>query len=273
VSEPEEEEMNRNKFVALCLILVFLVAASLTAQENSAKITATIIYDNYDLKDSDLKEDWGFAAIIRGFDKLVLFDTGTKGDFFMGNLEKAGVKPEEIEVVILSHQHYDHIGGLQSFLKSNSKVKVYIPASFADSVRQMIKNSGAECIDVSNKMEILPGLFTTGEMGKGLIEQSIYFDCTKGRGIITGCAHPGIENIVEFVHNSTGKTVGTVIGGFHLMSASESRLLKIAETLDNAGVSRLLATHCTGDPAREFFKKHYGDRFIQKGLSETIEIK
>lgn len=155
----------------------------------------------------------------------------------------------------------------------NHDVKVYIPASFPDEVRKQITASGAQYVDVKGKREILPGLYSTGEMGSGLIEQSVFFSPERGAGILTGCAHPGIENIVEKVHSFTGKKVGVVIGGFHLMSASGSRLESIVETFEKTGVTRLLPTHCTGDPARSYFKKHYGEKFIRKGLSETIVLK
>ena len=265
--------MTRKSTLLAVVCLFLLISAVAVSQDSAENISVTIIYDNYDLKDSPMQEDWGFAAVIKGFGKLVLFDTGTKGDLFMGNLAKSEYKAEDIEVLILSHQHYDHIGGLAKFLEKNNKVKIYIPASFNQQVKQLIKKSGAEFTEVTGKREILPGLYTTGEMGDRIIEQSVYFDCAKGRGIVTGCAHPGIENIVAFVHKATGKPVGTVIGGFHLMSASSERLEGIKKTLDDSGMTRLLATHCSGDPARSYFKKIYGDRFIDKGLSETVVIR
>lgn len=267
--------MNRKNILLLvsaALLLLAFASGLFAGSDDTGEITVTIVYDNYDLIDSNLEEDWGFAAIIRGFDKVVLFDTGTNGKIFMGNLEKAGVDPSEIKIVILSHEHQDHIGGLQAFLSKNHDVKVYVPASFKAPFKKLISDSGATCIEVKENMEILPGLFSTGEMGEAIIEQSLFFNCEKGRGLITGCAHPGIERIVSRVYGYIGKDVNTVIGGFHLMQASEERLATIQETFSKAGVHYLLATHCTGDKAKAYFQKSYGERFINKGLSQTITI-
>lgn len=79
----------KNSRSILVLLLVLLFSIAVIAQENKQPVSITILYDNYDLVDSELEEDWGFAALIRGFDEVVLFDSGTKPDLMMGNLEKA----------------------------------------------------------------------------------------------------------------------------------------------------------------------------------------
>ena len=51
------------------------------------------------------------AYVVRTPDKVVLVDAGLGTNLF-DNLFSLGIKPEEVDVVLITHMHYDHIGGL-----------------------------------------------------------------------------------------------------------------------------------------------------------------
>jgi 7,8-dihydropterin-6-yl-methyl-4-(beta-D-ribofuranosyl)aminobenzene 5'-phosphate synthase len=60
-----------------------------------------------------------------------------------------------------------------------------------------MKRYGAELIETKGTREILPGLFTTGELDGPVKEQAALVQTEAGTAVITGCAHPGIVRIVE----------------------------------------------------------------------------
>jgi len=75
----------------------------------------TIVYDNEVYKkDAGLKSDWGFSCLIETENEDILFDTGAKGKILLNNMEKLDVEPEKISKIIISHEYWDHYGGLKT---------------------------------------------------------------------------------------------------------------------------------------------------------------
>lgn len=263
---PEEAEKVKEKF--------FQKEFKLSQPETmeKAKITLITIYDNYQA-DPRLKTGWGFSCLIKIRDKNILFDTGADSETLLFNMEKKEIDPKEINLIVLSHIHGDHVGGLEGILKRNGKVKVYIPTSFPDSLRQKIKSYGGEYIDVKNSMEISEGVYSTGEMGTWIKEQSLIVNTEKGLILITGCAHPGVVNIIEKAKEMfPEKNVFLVLGGFHLSGASDSELKGIIENFRKLGVQKVAPCHCSGDRCRELFKEEYKENFLENGVGKIIEI-
>ena len=122
-------------------------------------------------------------------------------------------------------------------------------------------------------IEICKDVYLSGEMGTQIIEQAIIFDLDDGLVVITGCAHPGIASMVKNIREHHNKDVKFVFGGFHLMQHSADQVKEIIKQLNETGVVKCGATHCTGDNAVEIFKKEYGDNFVGMGVGRIIEIK
>ena len=110
------------------LILIMSNSFSMDISEvDLSKIKLTILYDNKLLKE-DLECDWGFSCLIEGAEKTILFDTGTKGSILMSNLKKMNISPEIVDVVVISHDHFDHAGGLEDSRKGRQR---HLPARFS----------------------------------------------------------------------------------------------------------------------------------------------
>jgi len=152
----------------------------------------TNIYGNTALTDKGYKADYGNAFLIESKDKIVLFDTGWKGDILLHNLKTAGIDPDSIDILVFSHGHFDHTRGLEEFLKnrtSNKPLKIFLHpdalkeknAKFIGKLLLLLKlkkrfgNLGFT--DISNNLkekvsfefirdpqEIISGLFTLGEI-------------------------------------------------------------------------------------------------------------
>ncbi len=231
----------------------------------------TIVYDNNPYKEG-LKTAWGFSCLIRGTEKTILFDTGGDGSILLANLQELSINPEEIDLIVLSHIHGDHVGGLNSLLKKNSKVIVYLPESFPESFKDDIMEHGVKVVAVREPLKICEGIYSTGELGLWIKEQSLIIQTEKGLVVITGCAHPGIVKIVNKAKYLVQNDVLLVMGGFHLAGESKREIEKIVSGFMRLGVRYVGPCHCSGDNARQLFKKEYGENFINVGIGRVITM-
>lgn len=208
----------------------------------------SIIYDNT-AYNPELREDWGFSAMIETHDKNILFDTGANGAILLSNMQKLKISPEEINTVFISHAHWDHTGGLKDFLKENNNVDLWLPPSFhfGGNVRKIH--------DQEVPATISKGIYTTGEL-EG-IEQSLCVETSKGVVVIVGCAHPDMKSIIHTA--SRFGQVCAVIGGMH---GTRPELLE-APSLINP-------THCTQHKSE--MKNLYPEKYIEGGAGRVIEI-
>ncbi len=246
-------------------------SSGIMPEEGIKILTIIVIYDNNPYKEG-LETAWGFSCLVRGAEKTVLFDTGGDGSILLANMKRLGIDPKEVEVVVLSHIHGDHVGGLSSFLSENHDVTVYLPKSFPQSFKDGVKRYGAEPVEVYDPLKICEQVYSTGELGVGIREQSLVIHTEGGLAVITGCAHPGIVSIVEKAKDLVKAEVLFVMGGFHLGSKSEGEIEQIIASFKQLGVRYAGPCHCSGDRARQLFEEAYGKNFLRIGVGETITI-
>ena len=87
----------------------------------------TIVYDN-EVRKLELQADWGFSCLIeaQGMPQI-LFDTGASGLILLHNIKALGLAPSTIGIIVISHPHSDHTGGLWDLLEANNAAEIYIP--------------------------------------------------------------------------------------------------------------------------------------------------
>ena len=262
--------MKKSFVFLLCFVLFFCVFGKSNADDKN-HIEIAILYDNYVSKEG-LEADWGFSCIVKGTEKTILFDTGTKSEILFSNIEKLNLNPEDVEFIVISHNHGDHTGGLYSFLEKNNDVTVYLPVSAQDEYADRIKATEARAVFVNDPVEICHDVYLTGEMGDQIKEQSLILNTDKGCVVITGCSHPGIVDIIKRAKEILNKNVRLVFGGFHLLRKSENEIREIIHQFKELGVEKVGATHCTGDNVIEFFRKEYGENFVEMGVGKIIVL-
>jgi 7,8-dihydropterin-6-yl-methyl-4-(beta-D-ribofuranosyl)aminobenzene 5'-phosphate synthase len=229
-----------------------------------------IIYDNNPYK-MGLETAWGFSCLVKGPAKTILFDTGGDGSLLLRNMKSLGIDPKEIDLIFLSHIHKDHVGGLWHVIERNPKVIVYIPESFPDGFKKEVKGRGIKLVEVQRSMKMCEGVYSTGELGSDIKEQSLIAQDERGLLVITGCAHPGIVNVVNKVKGFFRENIYLLVGGFHLGGKSKDGLKTIASALKKASVCNVGSCHCSGDAAIEVLMKEYQKNLLNVGVGRVIK--
>lgn len=160
-----------------------------------------------------------------------------------------------------------------------------------------LKKLGGYPILSRDPIKLFPGVWTTGEIERRndfeKVEENYEFVDSEGRvrhddilddialvlklregiGVITGCGHAGIVNILEKAFSLTGsKKVKFVLGGFHLSEASDERIFKTVQSLSSLDIEAIYAGHCTGTKAICEMLKAFGSKLKQIYVGMTIEI-
>ncbi|HBK54556.1 MBL fold metallo-hydrolase [Syntrophomonas wolfei] len=247
--------------------------------------------------------EYGFSALLEVDERKILFDTGSNDALFK-NAENLGINLEEVEALVISHGHFDHTGAVIPFLQRFGPKKLYLhPDIFSQRFLQMKKGlgpnigcpfaaedlvkNGAEIIFIDSFSEIMPGVFISGEIPRknsfentggnfkvatahGLLEDKLLDDMAllvdhpEGLIIISGCAHSGMINTIEYIQERTGRSkMLAFIGGTHLITASEDRLAQTIAVLKMMDIEKIAVGHCTGFYAAARLLNELGPRVIK----------
>lgn len=103
---------------------------------------------------------------------------------------------------------------------------------------------------------------------------SMWFETDAGLVILTGCCHSGLVNTVSYIRKVSGiERVNGIIGGLHLLQASEKRLEKTQEFIADCELKFLIPCHCTGPNVVDRFVQVYGEKLVRPGRAgQTFDI-
>jgi 7,8-dihydropterin-6-yl-methyl-4-(beta-D-ribofuranosyl)aminobenzene 5'-phosphate synthase len=281
-----------------------LASAGMAAAEPNSRIT--ILYDAFGT-DAEMKKDWGFSALVEIAGKRILFDTGNDPDIFAANVNAKGIDLTKIDFVVLSHRHSDHMAGLNYVLSVNPTVKIYapkegfgiygssLPSSFyrkEESLPPQMRYydgkppevmkfgtawRGANFELIDKTTEIAPGitliaLVSDAPGTKELKELSLAVNTADGMVLVVGCAHPGIERIVEAAAAINSK-IRLIAGGLHLVVAPDEVIARVVATLrDKFKVENIAPGHCSGEPTFAALKQAFGDRYLYAGVGTSLPL-
>ncbi len=224
-----------------------------------------------------------------------LFDTG-QGDLFEKNAKVMNVDLSLIDSVIISHGHYDHAGGLDHFLRINTKATLFIketalkPKYNGDRFIGFNHNSSlseGRLNFVNSPAEVSPGLFLmpkikifnysdTSFIKDDSFDDELYLVFNDGKclTVISGCSHRGMTNIIRSAEEYFNLPVFNIIGGLHTRSASESRLQFISNELAGSNLKSASLCHCTGIDSYCYFKRNLKDiRISYNSCGSRLYIK
>jgi 7,8-dihydropterin-6-yl-methyl-4-(beta-D-ribofuranosyl)aminobenzene 5'-phosphate synthase len=217
------------------------------------KITALI--ENKNTDNENLVAEHGLSLHIQTKDKNILFDTGASGVFTENALE-LGINISDVNLAVISHGHYDHGGGLESFISENKKAPIYLRNSTDEEYffkafifmkrpvgldKELLNNKSSRFNFISQNTEIEKDIFlitgikqdnpippgskylykkVDGELQKDDFHHELMMVIKDNEDIVlfTGCSHHGILNMVETaLELFPGSSIKAVFGGFHLI--------------------------------------------------------
>lgn len=253
-----------------------------------------------------LQAEHGLSLFVETNEKRILFDMG-QTDLFCKNAQTMGIDLAEIDFAFLSHGHYDHGGGLETFLMKNQTTPVYLNENaFSQNYNATEKYIGLDksllenpitqnrFIYIKDEYSITPdfSVFSCNTWNKTVQTQTdslkqfidgkfvpenfnhehyLLINENGKKILITGCSHKGILNLTEWFKPDV------LIGGFHLKSlnveneADSNELKNIALSLKKYP-TKFYTCHCTGKTQFTFLKELMQNQLDYISTGDTIFI-
>jgi 7,8-dihydropterin-6-yl-methyl-4-(beta-D-ribofuranosyl)aminobenzene 5'-phosphate synthase len=274
------------------------------------KVKATVLCENYVLGNRGALAEHGLSIFLETDYGNYLMDTGS-GKAIVNNSLVFGCDLKTVKGIIISHNHWDHTGGLIPVLEVKGEMEIYShPGLFRESyffrdggyhyigvpfTRQAIEDRNVKFNFSTEFREIAPGLWLTGEVPRiteyeightnqvlktesGYLkdnvidDQSIVIETGKGLLVILGCCHSGIINTLNYIFEKMGsRHIYAVIGGTHLAPVSEEQREKSIGALKGFDIERIGISHCSGLKTAVRMVEDFGDRFFFCNVGTTIE--
>lgn len=269
----------------------------------------TVLMENTALS-PELTAEHGLSLFVETDSARFLFDAGQSGAF-ADNAKKLGADLRGADFAVLSHGHYDHGGGLETFTRMNPRAKIYIHrAAFGDYYAE--RADGLEYIGIDQSLDLYrftmtPDEYTIddelrlfgavpdpiGALAASSTLRQRTWDGTRQdvfaheqnllilegdkAVLVAGCAHRGIVNIVRKAEELLGRKLTAVVSGFHLFQLKEGDpkadgLIQSTAQALTEGDTVYYTGHCTGDYAYEKLKEILGDQLHRISGGMRFEI-
>ena len=269
---------------------------------------------------------WGLSFLLelvdaKGEERRVVFDTSANKEAFLYNVKQVKANLSNVDCVVISHGHSDHTAATVEVVKASGGVKVYghphtfLPRFSVDRAGKRrrggppegqnledIERAGGEMVLTALPVEIVPGLWTTGQVdrvttferisspvgsgGKRIIvvdgeekddqildDQAIWTD-VQGVGpfVITGCAHAGPINTLLKAQSLGGfREIHALIGGTHLVGREDKYIEQTIEELRKFRLDLISPCHCTGFKATTRILQAFPKAFVLNFCLRVIE--
>lgn len=253
-------------------------------------VKVTTLIENSPGEHHALKTEHGISFLIEKDGHNILFDTGQTGTF-IENAEQLRVDLRSVEAVVLSHGHYDHSGGIRHLASLSTDFRLFMGEGFFDEKygfknnsyeylgnnfdEQFLKEHGIAYQFIDQPLlEIVSGVYVVTQFPRKYSDEVINprfkvmkngsfqpdpfddevllaVDSTEGLIVLLGCSHPGMKNMLDAVADRIKRPIYAVLGGTHLVEASDKSLEVSLSYLDNDDLKVIGVSHCTGQTAMD----------------------
>lgn len=257
-----------------------------------------------------LVAEYGLSILVETDEQKILFDTG-QNISVVHNAPLLGVDLRDLDLIVLSHGHYDHTGGLKRVLAETGEIEVLAHPDIFKKRYAMhetsrtsigipytmreLEDAGAKFRFRKEPTRIGP-IMVTGEVERktdfeqidatlfaeegGELkgdelqdDQALVLTTANGLFVVLGCAHRGMINTIEYARKITGEErIYGVIGGTHLVAADARQMEETIRALKAYGIQLLGVSHCTGPRASGRLAAEFGDRFFSNNTGSIIEL-
>jgi 7,8-dihydropterin-6-yl-methyl-4-(beta-D-ribofuranosyl)aminobenzene 5'-phosphate synthase len=270
----------------------------------------TTLIENHPGNDPLLGCEHGLSILIESSEKTVLLDTGQTG-LFLRNAKTLKKDLESVDQIILSHGHYDHVGGVQPLIRQlHNRPEIWVGDSFFEpkccqDSENHYRPNGVDFTPSDLCSLGFPLCFMTEEhldLGGGIHlfrnfpqdpqqdlsafrygkpdyppddfrdEIVVGLSMSYGMVVVCGCAHRGILPILQTIRQRSGQPIAGIIGGTHLRDAAEPRMIQVIEALQPMSLRLVACSHCTGDAQAEQLRTAFPNTFFLNRTGSCIEI-
>ena len=290
----------------MTLLAVMVSGFAHAGDSPTSQVEVLNLYDNFGSEEHGATLDWGFSTLVRYRDMTILFDGGSSAELLERNAQALGVDLREVDIAVLSHNHYDHISGFDHLLAVNSDVQIFLPndrllggrpsrdaeeAEWNASHQRGYRFPDADVRYVKNHQEIAPGvrvIVTKSELVGyfykyppydqeplflGLPEVTLALETDTGWVVVTGCSHSEVVRIVQAAKSELGGEIQGLVGGFHLLPYSEEEVALVVRQLhDDLAVKAVAPAHCTGETAHGLLENAFGLKYTEFGLGGRVSF-
>ena len=230
----------------------------------------TVLMENTKLEGSNFCVENGLSMLVEKDGKTILFDTGSPKNYAIENAEELGIDLSKVDVVVISHGHDDHTGGLLKFFEINDNAPVYLKKEALNSI-YVKRPDGEKYIGLDSEIvekhldrlhfidktiEIVRGVFLVSRIkrkfpipstnsvlflkeGDKLVNDTFEHELfmvveeNDNLTVFSGCGHNGIKNIISTAKKDfPNKNINTVIGGFHLQAGGSTFVVAKKEEIE-----------------------------------------
>lgn len=270
---------------------------------------------------------WGLSFVLEFIDakgdyRKIVFDTGIHKKSLLYNIKQLDMDLSDVDCVVISHGHGDHTASTVEVVKAAGGTKIYahphtfLPRYYQDRSGKRrkhgipkgegleeIEEAGGEVLLNAKPVEILPGVWTTGEIQRTTLferplplskrekmiimvdgketedqildDQALWMDVEKtGSFVITGCAHAGpINTLLQVKKLGKFNRIHGLIGGTHLIGRSEDYFKQTVEELRQFGLSLISPCHCTGFKATSLLWQQFPNEFVLNFSGRIIDVR
>lgn len=262
------------------------------------KLEMTVLIDN--MAAEPLVGEWGLSILITADDRRILLDTGASHQFAQ-NAERLGIDLDTVDTGVLSHAHYDHADGMETFFLQNRSAPFLVRRGACENCygvkdgelryigiqRGVLKRHEARVQYVEGVCEITDGiwlvphrradysaialrndLYTLSEGARRpddfAHEQSLVVETKRGLVVFNSCSHAGMTNILADIREMLGRgDVYAYVGGLHLYNLTDEELDALCEEIRRTPIEHIFTGHCTGEHAYAILSAKLGRRIEQ----------